>query len=306
MKIVLIEKTDFTKEQKARLEALGDVVFYDDVPNTEQAIRRTKDVDIVVVDWFDPTPILDNLKGAKLMAVMATGYDWINLKKARTLGISVANIPSYATEAVAEHAFGLMLNVVRKDNLAERSVHSGKWTNEPFRGIELKGKTLGVVGLGCIGSRTAEIGRGFGMNVIANDIKPKSMPGVEMMELDTLLRKSDIVTLHCDLNQTSRGLIETRELALMKPTAFLINTSRAGVVDNEALIKALEAGKIAGVGIDVIPKEMEKDNPFAKFDNVVITPHISFNTKESQIRRIDILIDNIEAFIKGKPQNIVN
>lgn len=207
MKIVVVEKVEMNNKQKKRLKKLGDVIFYEDLPRSEEALKRLQDVDIAIIDWTDINPILDKLKKVRLIQLMSTGYDFIDVKKARRLGISVANIPGYATEAVAEHTFGLMISVLKKILPADRSVRNGRWIKEPFRGSELKGKTLGIIGLGRIGSRVAEIAQCFGMKVIANDIKPKNILGVEMVELNDVLKRSDIITFHCDLNLTSEGLI---------------------------------------------------------------------------------------------------
>ncbi|MDI6806187.1 MAG: NAD(P)-dependent oxidoreductase, partial [Candidatus Aenigmarchaeota archaeon] len=242
----------------------------------------------------------------KLIALMSTDYAWVDIKKARDLGITVTNVPGYATESVAEHTFGLIISVLKNITKADKSVRNGEWVKEPFKGSELKGKILGIIGLGRIGSRVAEIPHGFGMEVIANDIKPRSISGVKMVESDELLKRSDIVTLHCNLNPTSEGLIDEDKLNQMKPSAILINTSNGKVVDTEALVKALKEKRIAGAGIDVLPKRPGKNDPLLQLDNVVITPEIAFNTSEALMRRVDICIDNIEAFIKGKPQNVVN
>jgi len=307
MKIVVMEKIEMNDEQINRLKTLGDVISYHDSPNTEQVIERAKDAGIIIVDWTEVNPLLGHIPKTKLIALMSTGYAWVDTKKARNLGIAITNVPGYATEAVAEHAFGLMISVLKNIVKADKSVRKGKWEKEPFKGSELKGKTLGIVGLGRIGSRVAEIAMGFGMKVIANNAKPKSMNGVEMVTLNELLKRSDVVTLHCDLNPTSEQLIGEDQFNLMKPSAILINTSNGKLVDTEALVKALKENKIAGAGIDRIePEKLDNSHQLLQFDNVVITPHIAFNTNEALSRRVDICIDNIEAFIKGKPQNIVN
>lgn len=306
MKIAVIEKIEMNDEQINRLRKFGDTTFYNDLPKIEQAIKRAEDADIVIVDWTEVNSMLGHLPKTKLIALMSTGYDWVDVKKAKSLGINVTNIPGYATEAVAEHTFGLMISVLKNITRADKSVRNGEWIKEPFKGSELKGKTLGIIGLGKIGSRVAEIAHGFGMKVIANDNTPKNVIGVQMVEIDDLLKRSDIVTLHCDLNPSSESLINERRLNLMKPSAVLINASNGRVVDTEALVKALNEKRIAGAGIDVLPKKPDKDDTLLQFDNIVITPEIAFNTSEALTRRVDICIDNIEAFIKGRPQNIVN
>ncbi len=307
MKIVVMEKIEMSNEQINRLKRLGDVTSYHDSPNTEQAIERAKDAGIIIVDWAEVNPLLGHIPKTKLIALMSTGYAWVDTKKARSLDIAVTNIPGYATEAVAEHAFGLMVSVFKHIVKADKGVKKGEWEKSRFKGSELKGKTLGIIGLGRIGSRVAEIAKGFGMEVIANNTNPKSIPGVEMVELSELLKRSDVVTLHCDLNPTSEGLIGEDQFNLMKSSATLINTSIGKLVDTEALVKALKEKKIAGAGIDRIePEKLDNSHPLLQFDNVVITPHIAFNTSEALSRRVDICIDNIEAFIKGKPQNVVN
>lgn len=305
MKIVVLEKIKMSKEQIKRLESLGKVKFYDN-STIKKAKERVKDANVVIIDWIEPNEFLEDIKPGSLLALMSTGYGWIDLKKARSLGITITNIPGYATEAVAEHAFGLMLSVLRKIVLANKSVKGGKWIKDPFRGSELKDKTLGIIGLGRIGSRLAEIGQGFGMKIVGYDRNPRHLKDVKMVNLEELLKKSDIISLHCDLNPSSENLIGEKEFNLMKPEAILINTSAGKVVDTNALVEALKTKKISGAGIDVLPEEPNLNNPLLKLDNLVLTPEIGFNTKEALERRVDICINNIKAFIKSKPQNVVN
>jgi lactate dehydrogenase-like 2-hydroxyacid dehydrogenase len=262
-----------------------------------------------VVDWLDPNGFLENMKPNSLLALMSTGYSWVDVKKARSLGISVANIPGYAAEAVAEHLFGLILCVLRKIINSDYAVRKGKWEEGKFRVWELNGKTLGIIGLGRIGRRMAEIGQGFGMKVITYNRTPKNLPGVKEVGLQELLKESDVISINCDINPTSRKLIGQKEFDLMKPTAIIVSATW-DVIELPALIDALKKKKIWGVGLDVaveaVTEKFKLPEELLKLDNVVLTAHTAYNTQESQIRRVDICIDNIESFLKGKPKNIVN
>lgn len=305
MNIVVVEKIEMTNNQIKRLKKLGNVTFYDDLPEPEEALKRLKRADIAIIDWADINPVLDKLQKLKFIELMSTAYNFIDIKKTKKMGIKIANIPEYATEAVAEHIFGLILSVIKKIPKTDKDTKNGIWNKTPFRGWELKNKILGIVGLGHIGIRISEIAQGFGMKVIAYDIKSKNIKKVEMVEIDKLFRKSDIITINCYFSKKSKNLITKKQFNLMKPTAIFIDASAPGITNMNDLAEILEKNKIYGAGIDVLP-ENTKNHPLFKFDNVVLTPHVAFNTKEAVEKRVDTAIDNIEAFIDGRPKNIVN
>lgn len=306
MKTVVLEKINFTLQQKSRLQNLGEVEFYDH-STLPECRKRVKNTDVVVIDWIEPNDFLEDMKPGSLLALMSTGYGWVDVVEARKLNISVANIPGYATEAVAEHLVGLILAVARKFLLGGGAVRTNNWQQGDLQGIELKDRTLGVIGLGRIGSRIAEICKGFGMKVITYNRKTRNRKDIKDVDLDTLLKTSDIISINCDLNETTKGMLNKEKLDLIKKEAILVGATW-DIIDIKALTKKLKNKEIYGAGFDVAIEGGKPDLPkeFLELENVVLTPHIAFNTQESKIRQVDICIDNIEAFLGNKPQNIVN
>ena len=244
----------------------------------------------------------------RLIQLLSAGYDRADIAAARRAGVPVANNGGANAVAVAEHAMLLMLAVCRRLPLQHANVGSGRWRgNEPPRVHELKGRTLGIVGLGTIGKKTARLAGAFGMTVHYYDIArltedAEDALGVRFRLLGELLRTSDIVSLHVPLNPTTRHLVGAREIALLKPTAVLVNTSRGPVVDEVALTEALAAGKIAGAGLDVFDQEPpDADNPLFSLDNVVLTAHLAGPTVESSTARLRNAFDNVERVERGEP-----
>ena len=257
---------------------------------------------------------LAKLPRLKLIAMAATGFDVIDVSACKARGIAVSNIRNYATHTVPEHAFALILNL-RRNLLAYRhDVEQGRWQrtdgfcffDHPIR--DLHGATLGAIGEGALGQATAAIGRAFGMRILFADHPPPKAPGVEFTAFDTVLRESDVITLHSPLTPATRNLIGAAQLRLMKPTALLINTARGGLVDEAALATALKEGVIAGAGFDVLTTEPPRaGNPLLdlKLPNLIITPHIAWASEGAMQFLADQLIDNIEAFVRGNPQHLV-
>lgn len=307
MKIVALEKIEMTKEQVNRLEQLGDVGWFDS--STEEEYKeRVKGADVVVVDWIDPSPFILSIKSPSLLALMSTGYDWIKHRaEARKQNILISNIPGYAAEAVAEHIIGLVLCVARQTMIGDRDIRSGKKEKGYLQGIELKGRKIGIIGLGRIGKRVAEIARSFGMEIVTYNRHSKSFKGIVDLPLTDLLSTSDVVCVCCPLNDDSREMLNKERLELLKPNAILVGTTWDIVVLDD-LIPVLKNGHLRGVSFDVAIEGGKIDLPkdLLNLDNVVLTPHIGYNTVEAKIRQVDICISNIEAFKNGKPQNIVN
>ncbi len=257
---------------------------------------------------------LQQLPQLKMIAVAATGYDVIDLAYCKAHGIAVANIRNYAVHTVPEHAFALIL-ALRRNLIAYRDdVASGKWQksdqfcffDHPIR--DLFGATLGIIGEGALGQATAKIARGFGMKVLFADHAPPKMPDVEFTPLQQVLAQSDVISLHAPLTPDTRNIIGAAELRQMKRTALLINTSRGGLVDEQALVDALKQGVIAGAGFDVLTREPPKDgNPLLelRLPNFILTPHVAWASEGAMQFLADQLIDNIEAFVAGKPQHLV-
>jgi len=305
-KIVVLEKIDITDEKKKRLNSLGNLEYYNS-SNLEECQERVKDAEVVVIDWIDPNPFLSSMKKPSLLALMSTGYDWINIKKARELNVSVSNIPGYAAEAVAEHIIGLALAIARKTMIGDREIRKGNKEKGYLKGFEFLGRKAGIIGLGRIGSRVAKILSCFSMEIIGYDIQPKNVAGVKNVSLEELLRSSDAVFITCSLNKTSRNMLNIDNLKLMKKSAILVGTTW-GVVDLNSLIHALKNKLIFGAGFDVSVEgsNIELPKELTELENIVLTPHIGYNTAEAKIRQVDICISNIEAYLKGKPENIIN
>jgi glycerate dehydrogenase len=258
--------------------------------------------------------LLKTLPELKMIAVAATGYDVIDIDYCRANGIAVSNIRNYAVHTVPEHAFALIL-ALRRNLFAYRDdVANGRWQqvdqfcffDHPIR--DMFGATLGIIGEGALGQATAKIARGFGMKVLFADHAPPKMPDVQFTPFDQVLAESDVISLHAPLTPDTRNLIGAKELRKMKRSAILINTSRGGLVDEQALVDALTQGVIAGAGFDVLTKEPPKDgNPLLELHlpNFILTPHVAWASDGAMQFLADQLIDNIEAFVAGKPQHLV-
>ena len=247
------------------------------------------------------------MKKPSLLALMSTGYSWIDIKRARELGISVANVPGYATEAVAEHIVGLMFAVARKTIIGDSNIRKGKKEKGYLEGVELAGKKAGIIGLGRIGRRVAKIVTGLGLEVTAYDPGQKQISDIKYLTLDNLLKLNDVIFVTCPLDETSRNMLNADKLRLMKQNSILLSTTW-GVVDLDAISDVLRDKLIYGAGFDVsiegsdivLPKE------FTDLGNAVLTPGIGFNTAEAKIRQVDVCISNIENYLKGMPKNTVN
>jgi phosphoglycerate dehydrogenase-like enzyme len=245
----------------------------------------------------------------KMVSILGTGTDNVDLAAAARRGITVTNTPAVGAPSVAELTIGLMLAAVRSIPISDARLRQGAWQH--VEGPELAGKTLGILGLGAIGQRVAQIGRGLGMRVIAwsfaHDVARAERLGTELVERDDVFRNADVVSVHLRNTPEVRGLVGARELALMKPNAYLINTARGALVDAAALAEALRSGRIAGAGLDVFTEEPlpPERNPFLELPNVVLTPHVGAVTREANARSRAMPVDNIIAFLEGRPQHIV-
>jgi glycerate dehydrogenase len=298
-------------------EAMGNFKSYDRTPN-DQIMARAKDADIILTN---KTPLtketIDQLPNLKFITVLATGYNVVDYKHARTKGIPVTNVPEYGTNSVAQFVFALLLELCHQVGYHSDAVHQGRWSSQPDFSfwdsplIELYGRTLGVVGCGKIGRRVAEIGGAFGMKVLGYDVYKGSVPGCQdfqWAELDDLLKKSDVVSLNCPLFPENTGMINKNSLKLMKKSAFLINASRGGLVVDQELADALNAGVIAGAALDVVgfTEPPAKDNPLLKAKNCIVTPHIAWAALEGRKRLMHTVAENVKGFLDGKPVNVVN
>jgi phosphoglycerate dehydrogenase-like enzyme len=310
MKIVVVDHVYLEEEHVKKLQSLGEVeVFHEPPKSPEDLKERIESADVVVVGWSHLTKdVIDSAKTLKMVSIWATTCHYADLEAAKKKGIVVTHVPGYATEAVAEHAFALLLAAVRKLPLADRHVREGGFDWRPFRGRELAGKTLGVIGTGAIGCRIAELGRAFRMWVLGFDkypnLKRAEEVGLKYVDLAALLIESDVVSVNVTLTSETEGLIGRREIESMKNGVVVVNTSQGKVIDEDAMVEALKSGKIASAGLDVFDEEPPaKDDPLFRLDNVVLSPHIGFNTVEAAKRCTDICVDNVVKFLEGHPQN---
>ncbi len=299
----------------AEIEAVGPCTVH---PRTrhEDVVMRAREADILLTN---KTPIdraaIESLPRLKCIGVLATGYNIVDVDAARGRGIPVCNVPEYSTPNVAQAVFALLLELTNRTGYHAQAVREGRWSaGEDFcfwdgELVELAGQTLGVVGFGRIGAAVAGIGRALGMNVLAHRRTPPAagVADTTFVDMETLLRRSDVVSLHCPLTPDTRGLIAARTLAIMKPTAFLINTARGPLIDEADLAAALDAGRIAGAGLDVLSVEPPPaSNPLLTARNCVITPHVAWATRNARRRLIAVSAANLHSFVAGRPQNVVN
>ena len=297
------------------LQSLGDVTVYDrSAP--DQIVERAANAEIVLVNKVVLSDAhLEQLPDLKYVGVMATGYNNVDVSAAKKQNIIVTNVKAYGPASVAQHTFGLLLALTNHLELHSQSVRNGDWAasqdfcywKTPL--IELAGKTLGLVGLGDIGSKVADIAKAMGMNVIAYRKNPGKSEnnGITMVSLDALFEASDVISLHCPLTEETRELINTTRLGQMKSSAFLLNTGRGPLINEQDLANALQNGTIAGAGLDVLSTEPPAaDNPLLSAPNCIITPHIAWASFEARKRLLQMVADNIAAFINGNPANVVS
>lgn len=253
--------------------------------------------------------LLDALPELRIVSILGTGTDNVDLKAAAERGVVVTNTPGASTHSVAELSLALMMAAARHVPLADRRLREGEWYHK--KGVELHGKTLGLVGLGAIGQAMARMGAGLGMRVIAwsyrQDPERARACGAELVEFDQLLRESDVVSLHLRSSAEASGIIGRRELAIMKSSAILVNTARGALVDEQALADALREGRLFAAGLDVYQREpLPAESPLRGLDNVVLAPHVGWVTDEASRRLLKMPVDNIVAYLEGKPTNVVN
>jgi len=297
------------------LKAMGDCEIYE-MTSPEETWGRVRDADIV----FTNKVILDRdtierLPRLRYIGVLATGYNIVAIEAARERHIPVTNVPAYGTRSVAQMVFALLLELSHHVGHHDRTVREGRWTacryfcywDYPL--IELADLTMGIVGLWRIGLAVAELARAFGMQVLSYNPRPKpAIPtSVTMVDPDILFGQSDVISLHCPLTPETQEIVNASRLSRMKTSAFLINTSRGGLVNERDLADALNSGRIAGAGLDVLSVEPPgPDNPLLAARNCIITPHIAWATRSARARLMEKAVENLKAFLAGKPQNVVN
>ena len=299
------------------IASLGELVLHDYVaPTEEEVIARIADADIVI---GNKTPITRNIiqrcPSIRLICVLSTGYNVVDIAAAKERGIPVCNVPAYGTQMVAQFAIGLLLELCHHAWLHSESVHAGEWSACPdfcywkTPIIELAGKTMGIIGFGRIGTAVGRIAKALGMTVLSTGSRPteEGQTIAEYVDLDTLLARSDVISLHCPQFPETTGMINRNTIAKMKDGVILINNSRGGLVVEQDLADALNSGKIAAAGLDVVTQEpINPDNPLLTAKNCLMTPHISWAATECRERILTITRENIQAFLAGTPRNVVN
>jgi glycerate dehydrogenase len=296
------------------IKQLGECTVYDRTP-PEKTVERAKGAEAGFTNkvFFDKE-VISRLPGLKFIGVLATGYNVVDLEAAGKAGIVVTNIPAYSTASVAQMVFSHILHLVQNVSKHAESVRKGEWTNcidfsyHITSQTELAGKTLGIIGFGQIGQAVASVGLAFGMKIIFNN-RSKKETGLEaaQVSLDTLLAESDFISINCPLTEENAGFINKAAIGKMKTSAILINTGRGALINEADLAEALNSGRIAGAGLDVLSTEPPRpDNPLLKAKNCHITPHIAWATTEARKRLMDIATANLKAFMDGTPQNVVN
>lgn len=319
MKIVILDGHTLNPGDLSweKLKRLGSLTVNDRIQfSNEVIIEAIGDAEIIFTNKTPlPREVLVKVPNVKYIGVLATGYNVVDIEAAKDLGITVTNIPSYGTTAVAQMTMALLLEMCHHVGEHNRSVHKGEWSrskdfcfwNYPL--IELEGKTMGIIGFGRIGQATAKLALAFGMKVITSGSsrKPESQAGqVKQVDMDELLATSDVISLHCPLTPETEGLINTSNIAKMKDGAMLINTSRGQLIVEQDLKEALDQSKIAWAAVDVVSKEpIDSNNVLLKTDNCIITPHIAWAPKASRERLLNTAIENLESYLNGNPINVV-
>ncbi|MCC7350650.1 MAG: D-2-hydroxyacid dehydrogenase [Phycisphaerales bacterium] len=294
------------------LQALGEVVIHDrTLPG--QIVERSADAQVVLTNKVPlSAATLAQLPKLKLIAVMATGYNIVDIHAARQQGVVVCNVPTYSTESVAQFTFALLLELCHRVGAHDALVHEGAWTRSadfcfwrhPL--IELSGRTMGIVGFGRIGRRVGQIAEAFGMKVLAGSASGSPVRA-DRVSLERLFAESDVVSLHCPQTPANAGFVNRELLKVMKPSALLINTARGGLIHEQDLAEALNANRLGGAAVDVVSAEpMRADNPLLGAKNCIITPHIAWATLSARQRLMETTVRNVEGFMSGRPENVVN
>lgn len=315
MKLVVTDETLIT-HKTIRLKLLDD--FPDckiyDFTSKEQLISRIHDADAVFINRIAiPRAVMEQCPNLRYIGLFATGYNGVDIKAAKERGITVCNVPEYSSYAVAQHTMALLLDIVNRVSVYSPMVKQGGWNDENIISVpltELYGKTLGIVGCGDIGMTFAKMAQAMGMKVLAYRRNPNPSDETSTFrytDLPTLYRGSDVISIHCPLNDETRGMIDRNTLSQMKDGAILLNTARGPILNESDVLDALESGKLYMAGLDVLSKEPPSpDNPLLRHPRCVVTPHVAWSPLETRQRLIDVTIENFYAYLSGRPQNVVN
>ena len=296
------------------IRQFGEVTVYDRTPDKAETIRRIADAEIVLLNKVPiDVEILNACPSIRLICCLSTGYNVVDIHAAKERSIPVCNVPAYSTAAVSQFTFALLLELCHRVGHHDKTVHDGKWTDCPnfcywdTPQMELAGKTMGIIGYGRIGQAVGRIARAMGMEVLAYSRTVRDGVDGNYVDLDTLLRQSDVIALHCPLFPETEKLINADTIAKMKDGAILLNTSRGQVIDEAAVADALRSGKLRGAAMDVVSEEpISPTNPLLSAPNCIITPHMAWAPVETRQRILDTTVQSIRGFLNGNPQNVVN
>jgi glycerate dehydrogenase len=318
MKIVVLDGYTLAADGNSwdALLPLGEVEVYDRSTPAEVVERACGAAVLITNKARIPAEVIDTCPQLRFIAVSATGFDCVDVEAASCRGIAVANVPEYGSDSVAQHTFALLLELCHHVGLHAAAVREGAWTRSPdfcfWKSplIELAGKTIGIIGFGRIGRRVGALAHAFGMSVLAQSrsrsVAPLYRP-FAWASVDDIFSRADVITLHCPLTVETRGLVNRERLRHVRPTAFLLNTARGGLVVEQDLADALNEGRLAGAAVDVVTQEpICPDNPLLTARNCLITPHIAWATREARRRLLEATVANVAGFLAGKPTNVVN
>lgn len=315
MKIILLEEKTVSQGDVSLdgFKTLGQVTGYPLTPQDKVAERVGNAEAVIINKTVFTREIMEKCPNLRYIGLCATGFNNVDIKAAAELGITVCNVPAYSTSAVAQQVFSYVLHFASRTADYNADVQSGGWVRSDtfsyftIPTFELSRMTMGIIGFGSIGSAVARIARAFGMNVIASTRTPKTAEGVSFVSTEEVFKCADFISLHCPLTEETKGLVNLERLRLCKPTAYIINTSRGPVVNENDLAEALSSGVIAGAGLDVVETEpMKADNPLLGAKNCIITPHVAWAPVQTRERLIAAAVDNLRSFIDGDPKNKVN
>jgi glycerate dehydrogenase len=318
MKIVILDSNALNPGDMSwdQIRVFGEVTTYPRTNGKSQTIQRIGSSDIVLLNKVPiDAEILDACPSIKLICCLSTGYNVVDIQAARARNIPVCNVPAYSTAAVSQFTFALLLELCHRIGHHDRTVHEGKWTACPdfcywdTPQMELAGKTMGIIGFGRIGQAVGRIAIAMGMKVLAysRSHRPEGETIAEYVDLDTLLARSDVISLHCPLFPETEHLINQQTIEKMKDGAILLNTARGQIIEEIAVANALKCGKLQGVAMDVVSEEpIRADNPLLTAPNCIITPHMAWAPMETRQRILDVTSENINCFLSGKPTNVVN
>jgi glycerate dehydrogenase len=315
MKIAILSFSFLKPEHLEKLRSFGEVVEYQTTNNAQDAAERVRGAEIAIADCWDvpmDKPFFEGALDLKYVSLNSTGFNQVDIESAKAQNILISNVPDFSTEGVGEQVLGLILAVARHIPKGNQEMLKGPFQIDPsnrnqdiYQGIELKGKTLGIFGLGQIGIRVAELGNALGMRVIGTTRSEKKILNVEIVDFDMLLKTSDFLSINSAFSADMKGLFDEDAFSKMKPNAILVNTARGDFVDETALRDALQGNKLYGYGADVLT-DWSTNNPLLGLERVVLTPHSAFFTQESVDRLAETIVKNVESYIQGKAINVVN